>query len=93
MFPSQNYKMFYLCETMENRIIRIVQDDMGRYRSSVFWQGSGRMGPSSIESRNSIIYVALYDLKTHAKDGVIIMLNSDGVETGKIIIPNAPEIV
>lgn len=63
---------------MENRVIRIVIDEVGRNRSSVFWQGSGRMGPSSIESRNGLLYLAHFDLKSHSKDGIILTLNSDG---------------
>lgn len=85
----------YLCETFTNRIIRIVQRD-GIYNCSIFYQFVGRVGPTAITLDDTIgnIYVARYEFQNEENDidGIISVLNKEGVLLGEIVIPKLPEI-
>ncbi len=52
----------YVAEMMANRVLRFVQRPAGVFHSSVFYQFSGRMGPSALccDSEGTL-YVARYD--------------------------------
>jgi hypothetical protein len=54
----------YVAEMMQNRVLRFVQRPTGVFHVSVFYQFSGRIGPSAIVvDREGFIYVARYDLR------------------------------
>ncbi len=90
--------VIYVCETFTNRILRI--SHIGNQPiTSVFYQFAGRVGPTAIaldDPINGNLYVARYDFKeTDEKkivDGLISVINRDGILLGEIIIPNLPEI-
>ena len=85
----------YLCETFTNRIIRIIQKD-GIYNASIFYQFSGRIGPSAIALDDTFgnLYIARYEFQNEEGDvdGIISVLNKDGNLMGELIIPKLPEI-
>jgi sugar lactone lactonase YvrE len=87
----------YAADTLANRIIRLTQNPSGVYHSSVFFQFSGRVGPTALavdESGN--LYVARYEfqigLEGNDFDGIISVVNKHGRLIGELIIPNLSEI-
>lgn len=51
-----------MAELLANRIVRFVQRPANVYHMSVFYQFSGRMGPSAIAiDEDGNLYVARYD--------------------------------
>lgn len=85
----------YVCETFTNRIIRVVNKD-GIYNSSIFYQFSGRMGPSAIAIDDTLgnIYVARYEFQNDENeiDGIISVINKEGMLIGELVIPKLSEI-
>eukprot|EP00762_Andalucia_godoyi_P002974 ANDGO_04136.mRNA.1 Lactonase drp35 len=83
----------YVAETSTNRILRVVRTPSGVFQSSVFFQFSGRVGPSALacDSRGNI-YVSRFEWSAIMKDGEIVVLSPLGVELRKIVVPGAPEI-
>lgn len=77
---SPNENILYVAETSNNRILRIVIHSSGVYRSSVFHQFSGRFGPTAIAvDSTGLIYVARFDFTECSKDGIIAVLNEEGI--------------
>lgn len=59
---SQDEKVLYVSETSKNRLLRFVQTNQSPYYFSVFYQFSGRLGPTSIAiHQNDYIFVARYE--------------------------------
>lgn len=91
--PHKN--VIYVCETFTNRIIRITLTSNNTH-SSVFYQFSGRVGPSAIAIDDSVIgniYIARYEFQNNDDvDGLISVINREGVLVGELIIPKLPEI-
>ena len=87
--------IIYVCETFTNRIIRVIQKD-GIYNSSIFYQFSGRVGPTAIAIDDAIgnIYIARYEFQNDENDvdGCISVLNKEGMLIGELMIPKLPEI-
>jgi len=64
--PSEN--TLYVCETLKNRVLRVVIHSSGVYHTSVFHQFSGRLGPTAIAvSPSGHLYVARYDFTECSK--------------------------
>mmetsp|Transcript_29257 Transcript_29257/g.30369 ORF Transcript_29257/g.30369 Transcript_29257/m.30369 type:complete len:318 (-) Transcript_29257:26-979(-) len=90
-------KCIYVCETFANRITRVKTSSSGIKYSSVFYQFSGRLGPTSLaidESGN--IYVSRFEYSDNSEsnyiDGLISVLSSGGVLIGELLVPRLPEI-
>lgn len=91
--PHKN--VIYICETFTNRIIRITLT-ANNTQSSVFYQFSGRVGPTAIaidDSTAGNIYIARYEFQSNEEvDGLISVITRDGALVGELIIPKLPEI-
>lgn len=66
-FPADVYydsvkSVIYVAEAFANRIVRLAQHPVGVYNSSVFYQFSGRMGPTALAMDElGNLYVARYE--------------------------------
>jgi len=89
---SPDEKNIYVAETSMNRILRFSQHPPGIFHCSVFAQLSGRFGPTALAVRdNGDIFVAHYDFAENTENGNILILDSEGKETGNIVVPG-PEV-
>lgn len=89
----------YLAETFMNRILRLKQNDNGIYVTSVFYQFSGRIGPSALAlDDNGYLFVARFEYSPldednpNEQDGIISVVNKKGQLIGELTLPNLPEI-
>jgi sugar lactone lactonase YvrE len=89
----------YLAETFMNRILRLKQNEDGIYISSVFYQFSGRIGPSALTlDENGNLFVARFEYSTiefegeMEGDGIISVVNKEGIMIGELTLPELPEI-
>jgi len=63
------------------------------YHTSVFYQFAGRFGPTALAtSPDGKLYVARYDFTESSKNGLISVLNSDGVVEEELQVSECPEI-
>ena len=100
-YPSDTYYdysngILYICEMLNNRIIRCIQNPKGIFHSSIFYTFNGKIGPSAITMDEiGNIYVArfdYYDKKRKDNNGIISMLNKEGMLIGEIIVEGYCEI-
>ena len=96
---DSNFQCLYVAETFMNRVIRLKQNDNGIFISSVFYQFSGRVGPSALTiEENGNLFVARYEYSTanldmdNEADGIISVINKDGILIGELNLPKLPEI-
>lgn len=89
---SPDQHTIYIAEMMANRLLRLVQR-AGVFHSSVFYQFSGRIGPSGIAccSTSGNLYVTHYDFATTGVKGLVSVLSPDGKLVREITAP-APEL-
>lgn len=63
---SKSEKFLYVCETANNRLLRFIVAERCNFRFTVFYQFSGRYGPTDVtahpESGN--LYVALFESRS-----------------------------
>lgn len=90
-------RVLYVAEMFMNRILRFCQYPHGVYQCSVFYQFSGRVGPSALAIDDmGNLYVARYEFAQsdldNEVDGMISVLNPNGILVGELIIPKLPEI-
>ena len=58
------YYNSYVAETMNNRVLRFFQRPEGVFHGSVWWQGSGSVGPMALAGdKAGNIYIAMFDVK------------------------------
>merc|ERR1712070_1345219 len=89
--PAEN--ALFVCETLKNRILRVVIHSSGVFHTSVFHQFSGRLGPTSIAINESgHLYVARFDFAETSKHGMITVLNEDGEAIDDLMVNDAPEL-
>lgn len=89
----------YVAETFMNRVLRLKMNNDGVFHTSVFYQFSGRIGPSALTlDENGNLFVARYefsnsdlDIEVEA-DGIISVINKDGIMVGEMNLPKLPEI-
>ena len=62
---SKDEKFLFVCETGRNRLLRFVLADKFEFRFTVFYQFSGRYGPTAIASHpeSGNLYVSLFEFK------------------------------
>lgn len=90
---SLDEEILYVAETGLNRILRIVCHSSGVYHTSVFHQFSGRFGPTALAmSPDGKLYAARFDFTECSKNGLISVLNSDGVVEEDLQVSECPEI-
>ena len=71
--------MIYVCEQMQNRVLRFYQEPEGVFHSSVFYQNSGGVGPSSIAvDSDGTIYVGIFETAAAKSTGTVLVLSNDG---------------
>jgi len=76
---SPDEKNLYVAETAMNRILRFTQHPPQVFHCSVFYQLSGRFGPTAIAvGPNGDIYVAHFDFGHNTTEGRILVLNEEG---------------
>jgi len=89
--PDEN--ILYVGETGLNRILRIVCHSSGVYHTSVYHQFSGRFGPTALAmSPDGKLYVARFDFAESSKNGLISVINADGVLEEDLQVSECPEI-
>lgn len=93
---NDNSETLYVAELFKNRVLRLVQNPIGTFHCSVFHQFNGRFGPSAltIDALDNI-YVARYEFQSsngNKKDGLISILNKEGILIGELIIKEYSEI-
>jgi sugar lactone lactonase YvrE len=90
--PEEN--VLYVSETYANRILRIVCHSSGVYHTSVFYQFSGRLGPTALalHPQSGKLYVARYDFNDCSKSGLISVLTDEGELENELVLPDHPEI-
>ena len=87
--------VIYIAETFENRIIRVTQNPSGIFHSSVFHTFNGRIGPTALAiDELGNIYVSRYEFQNEEgkNDGIISIINKEGVEVGELTIEGRSEI-
>ena len=91
---SPNENALFVCETLKNRVLRVVIHSSGVYHTPVFHQFSGRLGPTAIAvSPQGQLYVARYDFSECSKNGIISILNSEtGACESELSVQDASEI-
>lgn len=62
----------------KNRILRFIKSDMGAYLYDIFYQFSGRFGPSACDvTSEGALIVARHEFKRISNDGIITIINSE----------------
>lgn len=90
---DKNNELLFVCETMKNRVLRFYIGDEGNHLSSVFYQFSGRLGPTAIDiNKENQIFVAHFEFAHFSKEGIIHVLSPKGKLLQTISIPEYPQI-
>ena len=90
---SLDENIIFVSETGLNRVLRIVCHSSGVYHTSVFHQFSGRFGPTALAmSPDGKLFVARFDFTECSKNGLISVLNSEGVIEEELQVSECPEI-
>lgn len=65
---SKDERFVFVCETGRNRLLRFLPSDRFKFKMTVFYQFSGRYGPSDITSHpeSGNLYVSLFEFKGKA---------------------------
>lgn len=86
----------FIADTFSNRILRVTQHPDGIYRSTIFCQFNGRVGPTALAiGEYGNLYVARYEFHIDLEqesDGLISVLNPQGTIIGELTLPKLPEI-
>lgn len=99
-YDSTN-ECLYVAEIFMNRIIRLKQNEDGIFHASAFYQFNGRVGPSALTiDEKGNLYVArmeynMSDPEDNAEteaDGIISVINKEGMFVGELVVPKMPEI-
>jgi sugar lactone lactonase YvrE len=91
-----NRGCLYVAETFANRIFRLEQNPIGVYSATHFYQFSGRVGPTALAiDNNGYLFVGRFEFQNKDKeevDGLISVINPDGVLVGELVLAKMPEI-
>jgi aspartate beta-hydroxylase len=89
---SPNQQCVYVCEMMQNRVLRFAQRPKGAFHMSVFHSFNGAIGPSACTCDDSgNLYVSQFDFRTNAHSGIVSILQPSGQLQSEITVPG-PEI-
>jgi len=89
---SPDEKNIFVAETGMNRVLRFSQHPPGVFHCSVFYQLSGRFGPTALAMRKTgELFVAHYDFAENCDNGKILVIDPEGELTGTILVPG-PEV-
>lgn len=98
-YPSDIYHdkeedIFYVCDMLSNRVLRLIQSPKGVFHTSVFYTFNGKLGPSAINMDDmGNIYVSRSDFfGRNNKDGIISIISKEGNLIGEIIVNGYSEI-
>lgn len=73
-------KTIYVAETFKNRLLKVIISPSGAFHTSLFYQFSGRLGPTAVcVSDSNLIYVANFEFASAGEKGKVSVLNSNGV--------------
>ena len=89
--PSEN--ILYVAETLMNRVLRVVIHSSGVYHTSVFYQFSGRLGPTALAvSPDGKLYVARFDFTEANNNGLISILSDSGECEEELVVQDCSEL-
>jgi sugar lactone lactonase YvrE len=94
IYHDKEEDIFYVCDMLSNRILRLIQSPKGVFHTSVFYTFNGKLGPSAINMDDmGNIYISRSDFygKTN-KDGIISIISKEGNLIGEIIVEGYSEI-
>jgi hypothetical protein len=67
---SNDEKILYVCETCKNRVLRFVLTNQGIFYFSVYYQFSGRFGPTALAvSQSDLLYVGRFEFAQVSEEG------------------------
>eukprot|EP00770_Monocercomonoides_exilis_P005510 MONOS_5482.1-p1 / transcript=MONOS_5482.1 / gene=MONOS_5482 / organism=Monocercomonoides_exilis_PA203 / gene_product=strictosidine synthase, putative / transcript_product=strictosidine synthase, putative / location=Mono_scaffold00160:39140-40009(-) / protein_length=210 / sequence_SO=supercontig / SO=protein_coding / is_pseudo=false len=89
---SADDSTLFVCETLQNRLLRGVQSPPGVWHFSVFHQFSGSLGPScvALHPETQMIYVGMFDIAgphSSKNSGSIMVLSSEGEYVETLLVP------
>ena len=95
IYHDKEEDVFYICEMLNNRVLRMVQNPLGVFHISVFYTFNGKLGPSAITMDEiGNIYVArsdFFDKNKENNNGIISIINKEGNLSGEIIVEGFTE--
>ena len=96
IYHDKEEDVFYICEMLNNRVLRMVQNPKGVFHSSVFYTFNGKLGPSAITMDEiGNIYVSrsdYFDKNKKNNNGIISIITKEGNLVGEIIVEGYSEI-
>ena len=94
IYHDKEEDIFYVCDMLSNRILRLIQSPKGVFHTSVFYTFNGKLGPSAINMDDvGNIYISRYDyFGKNNKDGIISIISKEGNLIGEIIVQGYSEI-
>merc|ERR1719277_2707785 len=76
---SPDEKNIYVAETAMNRVLRFSQHPPGVFHCSVFYQLSGRFGPTALTVKETgELFVAHFDFADNCETGKILKIDPEG---------------
>ena len=94
IYHDKEEDIFYVCDMLSNRILRLIQSPKGVFHTSVFYTFNGKLGPSAINMDDmGNIYISRSDFYgKNNKDGIISIISKEGNLVGEIIVEGYSEI-
>lgn len=94
IYHDKEEDIFYVCDMLSNRVLRLIQSPKGVFHTSVFYTFNGKLGPSGINMDDmGNIYVSRSDFYgKNNKDGIISIVSKEGNLIGEIIVEGYCEI-
>ena len=94
IYHDKEEDIFYVCDMLSNRILRLIQSPKGVFHTSVFYTFNGKLGPSAINMDDmGNIYISRADFYgKNNKDGIISIISKEGSLIGEIIVEGYSEI-
>ena len=94
IYHDKEEDIFYVCDMLSNRVLRLIQSPKGVFHASVFYTFNGKLGPSALSMDDmGNIYVSRSDFfGKNNKDGIISIISKEGNLIGEMIIEGYTEI-
>ena len=88
---SADGKNLFVSELLRNRVVRLFEYPSGVWQTSVYFQFSGRVGPSGIAcADDGTLYVGMFEpasCSNGTTTGIVQVINPDGSSGRQIMIP------